>query len=589
MPENPDSPVTSTRDGGLVVHPTVADAEGESSIRIPQADTSLGAGFGEGITDDNRRFAADREPVAGFLIFGLASDVVEKWFKVNDSDTTEADPELDKAVQKELRRLKFKNALQQLIEFERLYGKALLVGGFADAKSIRDLRNDKAQNAQLLQVVSYPRYQFTVSERDSDPTSLRYGLPTIYKVNMARSQDLKESSNSQYNTEIHWSRCFEAQTRTNGNSILDLIWDDLTCGRNIRWGVGQWVYRVGGGFAVIKFPKETMGKPTSKTQLQDWANSKEWSNITHRTYIAILNEVMDFKFEGAQGATLNPEPFFDTNTKQIAKATGIPKSILEGAEAGALTGSEKNDQQYYKKISGIQSDFEDAIRWVIDLLVSGGQIEGYSQTSAYDSEPAGSVLKRMFRRVVQHVKDQDVVPKGFDYEIEWNSAFELNELDEARISLMQEQGNSLKLEYMLKDEVRAEKNLPPLPLGEGQTLKPSQTPSSFGVSTSPQDPNLADAKVSNVHPEFVASMQKLIDTAKIGALTRAAAIHEAEHLIGNYSRTREQDALNWLQKRTNQPSLLVLPPEMQLQLEAQRKLYLEQFVKIMDDALNLGH
>jgi hypothetical protein len=78
----------------------------------------------------------------------------------------------------------------------------------------------------------------------------------------------------------------------------------------------------------------------------------------------------------------------------------------------------------------------------------------------------------------------------------------------------------------------------------------------------------------------------VLDNAKIGTLTRAAAIHEAEHLIGNYSRTREQDALNWLQKRTNQPSLQVLPPEMQLQLEAQRKLYLEQFVKIMDDVLN---
>ena len=44
--------------------------------------------------------------------------------------------------------------------------------------------------------------------------------------------------------------------------------------------------------------------------------------------------------------------------------------------------------------------------------------------------------------------------------------------------------------------------------------------------------------------------------------------------------------MNWLMKRTNQPSLQVLPPEMQLQLEAQRKLYLEQFVKIVDDALN---
>ena len=157
---------------------------------------------------------------------------------------------------------------------------------------------------------------------------------------------------------------------------------------------------------------------------------------------------------------------------------------------------------------------------------------------------------------------------------------------EARISLMQEQGNSLKLEYMLKDEVRAEKNLPPLPLGEGQTLSSLKCRARLvcrRLSNYRQGQNLADAKVPNAHPEFVAAMQKLIDDAKIGALTRVGAIHEAEHLIGNYSRTREQDALNWLQKRTNQPSLLVLPPEMQLQLETQRKLYLEQFVKIVDD------
>jgi hypothetical protein len=49
-----------------------------------------------------------------------------------------------------------------------------------------------------------------------------------------------------------------------------------------------------------------------------------------------------------------------------------------------------------------------------------------------------------------------------------------------------------------------------------------------------------------------------------------------------------QDALNWLAKRTNQPSLQVRPLEMQLQLEAQRKLYLEQFVKILDDTRKRG-
>ncbi len=34
---------------------------------------------------------------------------------------------------------------------------------------------------------------------------------------------------------------------------------------------------------------------------------------------------------------------------------------------------------------------------------------------------------------------------------------------------------------------------------------------------------IADTKVSNVHSEFLVSMQKLIYAAKIGALTRAAA------------------------------------------------------------------
>src|SRR5665647_659645 len=446
--DNPENPVMLTRDGGMVVYPTQQeDAVAGSSIRIPSVSTAMGADFGEAITDDNRLFAATREPIAGFLTGGadgqrgFPKDIVEKWFTINDVTTKDPDPELDRALQKEFRRLKYKRVLTGFVGAKFLYGNTLLVGSYDDVTKLSVLETERPQSANLMQLEVFPKINYSVFNKDTNQDSLRYGLPLVYQVN-----------DGSRTFRVHWTRCFEHV----GVSILDLIWDDLTCGRNIRWGVGQWVFRVGGGFAVIKFPKETMGKPTSKAQLQDWANSKEWSNITHRTYIAILNEVMDFKFEGAAGATLNPEPFFDTNTKQIAKATGIPKSILEGAEAGALTGSEKNDQQYYKKISGIQSDFEDAVRWVIDLLVCAGQIEGYSHGSIIDSEPAGSVLKRMFRRVVQQVKDS--APKRFDYEVEWNSAFELNELDGARISLMQEQGNSLKLEYMLKDEVRAEKN-----------------------------------------------------------------------------------------------------------------------------------
>jgi hypothetical protein len=48
-------------------------------------------------------------------------------------------------------------------------------------------------------------------------------------------------------------------------------------------------------------------------------------------------------------------------------------------------------------------------------------------------------------------------------------------LDEARIDLMEQQANSLKLEYMLKDEVRKQMGLKdPLANSEWQTLKTEQ-------------------------------------------------------------------------------------------------------------------
>src|SRR5512135_558056 len=131
MSSNPSEIVAIVKDDGLIVAPNLQqkDSTGstESSIRIPAVDTGLGADFGEDITDDNRYFAATREPIAGFLIYGIANHIVDKWFTINDVTTSSPDPELDHSIQKELRKIKYKKILRELIEYERLYGKALLV------------------------------------------------------------------------------------------------------------------------------------------------------------------------------------------------------------------------------------------------------------------------------------------------------------------------------------------------------------------------------------------------------------------------------------------------------------------------------
>ncbi|MCJ7424119.1 DUF1073 domain-containing protein, partial [Candidatus Bathyarchaeota archaeon] len=375
---------------------------------------------------------------------------------------------------------------------------------------------------------------------------------------------------------------YEAQTRSNGQSILSLVWDDLTCGRNIRWGVSQWMFRTGGGFPVIKFPKEVGGVPTTKEKLQEWANAKEWSDISHRTYICLINELMDFKFEGAQGSALNPEPFFDTNTKQIAKATGIPKSILEGAEAGALTGSEKNDQQYYKKISGVQVAFEETVRWVIDACLETGLVKGVRTFADQNRPPSGGVLKRILRRVlVQDVQDVD---EGFEYVIEWNSAFELNALDEARTNLIVEETNRAMLQYRTIDEVREKNNLKALPNGEGAKLKVASQQQQMGfdqVAGEEKPPTQGNASFTAVLKDYARKVMS-------GELARDKAFQEGAVIIENYNRFEEQQAKIWVRSRTGTEGEISLSPEMMGELEDQKKRFLKDYDRILGDAEKLA-
>jgi hypothetical protein len=595
MAANPENPITLTRDGGMVVYPTQQEDADGSSIRIPQVDTSLGADFGEVITDENRLFAATREPIAGFLIYGIAVAIVEKWFTINDLATKGADPELDNSIQKLLRKLKYKRVLGKLVEYERLYGKSLLVGSFNDAANLLELANEKGVGADLEQLVAYPKISYSIFSKDDNPTSFRYGLPLTYQVN-----------NGTQSFKVHWTRCFELQTRTNGTSVLDLIWDDLTCGRNIRWGVGQWIYRAGGGFAVIKFPKEIAGVPTTKEKLTAWANSKEWSNITHRTSICIL-EGMEFDFKGAQGAALNPEPFFDTNTKQISKATGYPKSVLEGAEAGALTGSEKNDQQFYKQISGEQSKLEDCNRWVIDQVLNQTDVTGIqtgynspsnsmTQTLQIDAKPRsmGSVLRRILHKAVPSVVKDQPEPQTIDYEIVWNNAFELNAVDEAKADLINEQANQTRLQYKTIDEVRGDNNLLPLPLGEGEVVlslvkqSSSQFPSNpSGITASNPIGKLDVDSDESQLPTMRNLLKPILKQVFLGHMSHDIAVGQGMALIEFYNNTEKERALEHVRGKFQNPTLSI-SPEQEQGFTDQKTRFTKDFMGILAEAEKLA-
>jgi hypothetical protein len=458
------------KDGTMILHPGIGS---DQSIQIPQVDTDEGAGFGDTIADSDRAFAAMREPVAHFLTFGVAADITEKWFIINDPDTEESDPALDRTTQSALDKLQFKKHLTEAIESERVYGESLLVGGFSDAKTVGELKNPLKSGSELLQLAVYPTTkdnlkfkEFEVYSKDQDPNSPRYGEPVTYKLNRGGGSYLI----------IHYTRVCQVKTRSSATSVLDPIWDDLTCGRNIRWGASQWMYRTGGGFPVVGFPAGT-----TADELETYHDTAAFRNLMSRTAIFVSqnstneNDGMTFEFKGAAGHALDPMPFFKTNIEQIAIATGIPQAKLVGAQAGAVTGSEVNMQDYYKVVSREQAKIEPVVRWVVNRLAESGQLTIVK--AAVDRRSEGyqvGLLKKMLRRVIR----RDYRHKTAEnYVIEWNSAFELSELDTAQVEQLQVQANQGKLDYMTIDEVRAEENLDPLPNGEGASLKQS----SFGL------------------------------------------------------------------------------------------------------------
>jgi hypothetical protein len=503
---------TVTKDNMMLIHP---DIEGtvDSGVKVPQIDTVYGAGFGDSINDNDRAFAACREPIAHFLTYGVANDITEKWFAINDPDTEEADPALDRTIQDVLTELKFKKNLTDAITQARIYKKSLLVCAFNDAKDVGSLSKPLSKGAELMQFAVYPSTMdsqqtkpWTVEQKDENENSPRFGLPIIYKLDRGSGKFLF----------VHYTRILEVD---NEQSVLDAVWDDVGCGRNIRWGAAQWLYRTGSGFPVIGFPSST-----TKEQLQAFHESGLFNNLMSRTGIFIAqnsvveNTGMTFEFKGPAGQSLDPQPFFQSNVEQIAIATGIPQAKLIGAQAGAVTGSDVNMQDYYKVVSREQNKYEDVIRQVLTWLSESGQIGMIkTQTDKPDTYHV-SLLKRLLKRAIKRDYRHKTVGK---YVIEWNSAFELSEKDTAAIEVEHTQACSNKLKYMTKDEVRAEEGLDPLPNDEGASIVPEglqlfgQQGNEKNPDGSPKNPeqakmnsadkflliDLSEKKVSHEHPK----------------------------------------------------------------------------------------
>ena len=413
-----------------------ADTDNDG-LGIRGAGASAQAEFGQVIDEQDLLFAVKREPIAHRDVFLVSHDVFDKWFEVVEV-AEKPDPKFNEAVQTALDLLNAKAVFTQAAIFERLFGWSIIIVGFVDhAKSLMD-PIENPQEIRDLAVYSPLSFSVQGSDEDKEPDSPRFGLPVFYTLNRGGSVGQEK---------VHFTRVIHVATRLIdhayvGQSVLEPLYDDVTVWRNVRWGLGQTLFRYGSGFPDIELQGAT------KPLIDEFLASKQMEGVNSRTFF-VHNERQKLEFKGLAGRALDPAPYCTPIMESFSMGSGIPLAILRGAQAGALTGSDVNEREYFKVISACQSLYEPLIWQLIDLLMEAGQ-----------------------------------VPLVGDYTVGWKGGFELNAIDQSAADLNRARAEDLRASFLTVDELRA-RMVPPLePLGPpfGSMIPGLVKALSFGAS-----------------------------------------------------------------------------------------------------------
>ena len=263
--------------------------------------------------------------------------------------------------------------------------------------------------------------------------------------------------------------------------------------------------------------------------------------------------------------------------------SGIPEPVLKGSQAGAITGSEVNERNYFKVISDEQTAFEPILRQLIDKILL------YLGKATQDAP--------------------------VEYNIIWKPNYEPTAKEKAELDYLNAQTAQIELQFKTVDEVRKDRyKLPPLanragaevvglrkpepqpsprlaqPGAEGSTEKKPGAQASPALEAEDKNPAAQGADASQAREEKNISrtlpmlMRELGQAVMDGKLSRDSAYQRGKNMIIEFSRLEQEQALLWIKHKTDFPGVVTVPPEMQKKLDAQHNRFLEDLATMLDDA-----
>ncbi len=250
---------------------------------------------------------------------------------------------------------------------DRLSGLGTFAGLLMGFSGSNDLKAPVTSATEILYLQPYSEGSLKVSKLIEDSSDPRFGQPETYEVQIGGS-DLKgiggitspssTTPSKGRKIEVHWTRIIHVAERLLENNIygtprLAPIYNNLEDLDKIVGGSAEMFWLAGNRGLHINIDKDMEMDVEDEAALAD-----EIEEYQHNLRRVLRTRGVDIDSLGSEIA--DPKGTFDVQVAMISAATGIPRRILLGSEAGQLA-SEQDRSNWSNRIAERQNDFAEPV------------------------------------------------------------------------------------------------------------------------------------------------------------------------------------------------------------------------------------
>ena len=374
-------------------------------------------GYKKELSFDDYYWRYKRQDIATRIVQAFPSACWSMKPTVSETDTPTTETEFEKKFSEMVIKNKIYHYLGRADILAGIGRFGIIVLGLGDRKKL-DQPATKKIGMKLIYMRPYHEGSVKVEQYETDTTSERYGLPTMYTVETAipEIENAMPTKQLQNSTRVHWTRAIHIVPELGGESDifgpprLENVYNRLQDIDSIAGGSSEMLWR--GAFQGLAFKNDegaTMGaegKLALETEINNYVNNLQ-------RYIKLQN--MDVK--ALDSNVTDPKNHLDVQITLVAAGKGFPKRILIGSEAGSLA-STQDEVNWNKKVDERRVDHSELIvlRPTIDRLIDLGVLpepkNPYSVTWPDLYSQSGEEKAKVAESLMRGLKDYLVMPEG---------------------------------------------------------------------------------------------------------------------------------------------------------------------------------